>query len=580
MAKVLQGSFNTAAYEGRYLVFSWTAEQDTATNISTISWQLKGAGGSGYYMAGNFKVVIDGETVYNSTTRIELWNNTVVASGTKKITHNTDGTRSFSASAQAGIYYSAVNCKGSGKWDLTDIPRAATITSIADFTDEENPVLYYSNAAGNSVTTLQAFFSVDGINPATNVHTLSKTGTNYTFNLTEAERAQIRPYTDITGTIYCHLRTTFGTTVLENTKRVGIILVNYRPSLELTVTNSTDAALQALTGANTLIKGHNKLTVSLSAAAVKGEALTKYYVTCGTQRLDYDTNPSPIILTNVDSGEVRASVVDARSQTASDKFNYNLIDYKELTCNLTTSVPTADGEIELEISGSYYSGAFGLVDNALDLEFSYSDNGEITGWLAVHDSITIDAEAGTYRTKVLINGLDYRKTYTFAARAFDKVYTSGVESTHTTTKVKPVFDWGAEDFNLNVPLHLNGVRVPLIAEEGEKDGWRYRKWDNGYCEAWKTVTVNTALNAAWGNLYVGSTTMARQNYPFPYEGKPNEQATLQSGYAAAWLFAESMGNGVNGGYASAVYNIARPAASATVGEFYISLYVNGKLLNT
>ena len=96
----LSGSFNTTAYKGRYLTFSWTATQNVAANTSTLSWKLVGAGtGSGYYMAGNFKVVIAGETVYSSTTRIELRVGTVVASGTKTITHNTDGTKAFSASA-------------------------------------------------------------------------------------------------------------------------------------------------------------------------------------------------------------------------------------------------------------------------------------------------------------------------------------------------------------------------------------------------------------------------------------------------------------------------------------------------
>ena len=34
----LSGSFNTTAYSGRYLTFSWTATQNVAANTSTISW--------------------------------------------------------------------------------------------------------------------------------------------------------------------------------------------------------------------------------------------------------------------------------------------------------------------------------------------------------------------------------------------------------------------------------------------------------------------------------------------------------------------------------------------------------------
>lgn len=131
------GSFNTTSYStdyGKaYLTFSWSIEsQDPATNKTVINWSLKGAGlDSGHYIkAGGFKVVINGQTVYSKDTsyRIELYTGTVVASGTATITHNADGTKTFSASAEAGIYYYDVNCSGSGSWALTTIPRYATST--------------------------------------------------------------------------------------------------------------------------------------------------------------------------------------------------------------------------------------------------------------------------------------------------------------------------------------------------------------------------------------------------------------------------------------------------------------------
>lgn len=126
------GSFDTNQYSNRGLTFSWSrTNYDIAGNYSDISWELKGNGSkSGYYMAGAFTVVIDGETVYSSSDRIQLWNGTVVKTGTKRIYHNNDGTRSFSASASAGIYTYAVNVSGSGSWSLDTIPRAPSYNSI------------------------------------------------------------------------------------------------------------------------------------------------------------------------------------------------------------------------------------------------------------------------------------------------------------------------------------------------------------------------------------------------------------------------------------------------------------------
>lgn len=133
----LSGSVKSSTYGSMGLIFSWTATQDVAKNQSTIKWNVKSFGRESnfYYMAGNFKFVVDGSTVYSSSDRIELFGNgaTTVASGTKTITHNDDGSRTFKVSIEAGIYTYAVNCSGSATFTLDKIartPAAPTSCSI------------------------------------------------------------------------------------------------------------------------------------------------------------------------------------------------------------------------------------------------------------------------------------------------------------------------------------------------------------------------------------------------------------------------------------------------------------------
>ena len=139
----LSGSLQTNAWinsetgSQSWLEFSWTATQNEDENTSTISWVLKGARNvSGYVYAGGYAVVIDGDTVYSKDTnyRMELYNGTLVASGTKTLTHRQDGTRSFDVSIQGGIYTYAVNCTGEKTFELKTIPRASSISYAASVT--------------------------------------------------------------------------------------------------------------------------------------------------------------------------------------------------------------------------------------------------------------------------------------------------------------------------------------------------------------------------------------------------------------------------------------------------------------
>lgn len=130
----LSGSVSTSSYSGRYLKLSWTATQDVAANKSKVRWTLEAIGGSaGWYTTGPVTVTINGSTVYNQTSRIDQRVGTI-SSGSLDIAHNNDGTKTFSISVRAAIYYSSVNCTGSGSFTLDKIarnPNAPTSFSIS-----------------------------------------------------------------------------------------------------------------------------------------------------------------------------------------------------------------------------------------------------------------------------------------------------------------------------------------------------------------------------------------------------------------------------------------------------------------
>lgn len=128
----LSGSVKTSTYDGRGLQLSWTATQSVANNTSTISWTLKPFGGNvSWYTTGPITLKINGTTAYSTTDRIDMWSSWS-KSGTLTIAHNNDGTKSFTVSIQAAIYYSSVNCTASANFTLNKIARTPSApTSLA-----------------------------------------------------------------------------------------------------------------------------------------------------------------------------------------------------------------------------------------------------------------------------------------------------------------------------------------------------------------------------------------------------------------------------------------------------------------
>lgn len=135
-----------------------------------------------------------------------------IATASKVVTHNADGTKSCAVSAvwNTSGTYSCGTASATGTLALTRILRQANITSAPNFNDEENPTVHYTNPAGSSVTKLEMAIYT----PIQTIEwrEVSKTGTSYTFNLTETERNALRErlWNLNNKTIYFQLRTTIG----------------------------------------------------------------------------------------------------------------------------------------------------------------------------------------------------------------------------------------------------------------------------------------------------------------------------------------------------------------------------------
>lgn len=441
------------------LKFSWElSSQSVANNTSTVSWKMQlisdSSGRISSTASKNWSVTVNG-TKYSGTNKVDIAASTTktLASGSTTISHNTDGTKTFSYSfsQEFNITFSGSNIgtkSGSSSGTLTTIPRAATITSAPNFTDVDNPTIKYNNSLGNSVTSLKACIaSEDGATIFVPYRDISKTGTSYTFNLTDAERDTLRNecFDAKSMTVKFYVQTVYSGSTYRSSLAKTFSIDDAAPTVSATA-KDVGSSSTALTGdANIMIKGFNNISVSMIATAKKGASIKSYKITNGSSVINAASGEFPY----TENNKFTFSATDTRGYTTTKTVTLTMIDYISLTCNLSSLSMDAEGDLNFTISGKAFTGSFGAVNNTLTVEYRYKEDGGSYGaWTAA----TAQTSGNTYSANVSLSGLNYQSNYTFQGRVIDKI--SNKTSAEKKVKTSPLFDWGETDFNFNVPVTI------------------------------------------------------------------------------------------------------------------------------
>ena len=306
------GSITTNEVEGRSLTLSWTlSSQSVEKNTSTISWTLKGSGSaSGYVMSGAFKAVINGVTVYTSEPRIELRNTTTVASGTATIAHNSDGTKSFSLSCEAGIYTYAVSATAIGTHTLTTIPRASTISATNANMGSASTITITRASSSFTHTLTYSFGNATG----TIATKTTSTSVSWTPTLTLAN--QIPNAVSGKCTITC--KTYSGTT--EVGSKTCTMTLTVPSSVKPTITSLTAARVDGTvpTSWEIYVQSKSKATLTINGAAgAYGSTISSYSITGGGYSSTASSFTTGFLNT---SGTITftASVTDSRGRVSAN----------------------------------------------------------------------------------------------------------------------------------------------------------------------------------------------------------------------------------------------------------------------
>jgi hypothetical protein len=485
------GTFKTSAYDGACLQFDWSLKsQSTVNNQSVISWTLKGAGiKSGYwYMAGPFKCVINGTTVYQSNTRIKLYTGTVVASGELAIGHDTNGSKSFSAYAECAIYTTAVNCKGSGSWSLPDIGRASKPSLNTWPNNSPN-----FNIGDTIVVHMNRKSSVFTHTVVLKLGSYSYTiGTGVTDNISlDTDRiasnlyAQMPNSNEMTGEIEV---TTYSGSAVIGTSSCTIIahVVNSNPTFNVEYEDSNSKTVAITENNQYIIRNNSTLKISVSNAQALNSATLKSITAvvngnAYTGSLNGSTGTINVGVVNVSHDtEVAVKIVDSRGNAGQKEITVLVYDW---------TLPSAI--IKLNRKSNYYS------ESILNVNANYSSIGK-------KNEITIK-----YRTKKVANS-------TFST------YTTIQDNTDTNFTADNEYEWnvqvevsdliGKTTYNLILPKG-----IPITYTDIKKYSFGvncFPKFDNSLEVNGVCISGQVLYNSAGGTAGTVTLSDSAENYTY------------------------------------------------------------------
>ena len=356
----LSGTVKTNAdSNGRYYQLSWTATQSTANNTSTISWTLSAQGYSGNWVAERtLYVTIDGATVYSKSDRVERKVGTI-KTGTKTITHNSNGSRSFTITLGAAVYGTSVNCKGSGTFALNTIGRASTL-----------------NVSGGTLGVAQTITADRKVSSFT--HTLTWECGSYSGTIATKSTAtswSFTPPLELANTatqlypagVYFKLTTYNGSTVVGTSDQTVVMKIpaSIKPMCTVNITDPTGY----LTTYGGYVQNKSKMKITVTATPAYGSPITGYSIIANGNT--YSDNPATTnVITTSGSNTITCKATDKRNRTGSATTTINVLAYS--SPKITFTMHRCDQDGTENMTGSYCKVSYKAVITSLSNKNSKS----------------------------------------------------------------------------------------------------------------------------------------------------------------------------------------------------------------
>lgn len=414
----------------------------------------------------------------------------------------------------------------------------AKLSTAPNFNDENNPTITYTNELGNGATSVQACIAkADGAGIGVAYRDIPKTGTSYTFNLTETERTSLRNAVlngSNTLTVRFYIRTTVDNTDYYSFLERTLTIVNANPTFS-NFEFSSDDRTYALTGSrNSAIANYTNVTITISdsnkASPKKGASIVRYNSSAGTSSgVSSNVNyPVSYMLNKVNSSIITTVATDNRGlsntntvqKTIANYVNYSPMTYQPMTATRTGNVGT---QTTIAMTGTIDLVDFGDVTNEIEnAKYYYKEASSSGGFTEGASTLNVNLtqKSGTiynYSINQAVQGdlggegFDH-KAYIIKIVLSDEL--SSVESSVTLASGEPAIDVYKNRVALGMPynesnpakVQLNEMTITKFTSMGNLDNFK------SYCVSEAPIGITIYHLSFNGSMSCAILEKANSNY--------------------------------------------------------------------
>lgn len=451
-------SSNSDAYEF-YIIWEET-EVNIANNTSKVtatSYIYCKAHTAYNYNTYNHTITINGQTFTTSVAGISLSPGVVkqLASASKVITHNADGSKSINISASspnlpAGGGYGPSSGSASGTATLTTIPRASSV-ACADGNIGSSTTININRASSSFTHTLT--YNFGGL---TGTIATKTTNTSIGWTIPTTFFAKIPNSKSGQGTITC--QTYNGNTLIgSSTCTFNAFVINSNPTVSATV-QDVNSTTTALTGnANKIVKYFSNAKIVTTATPKNSATISSVKVVCSNK----SATGTNVTINNVESNVFNITATDSRGLVTSTTVTKTLVNY--IKCAITSikleRLSTTSNTVKATINGNFFNASFGAKTNTLTLKWRYRIKG---GTWNSYANLTTTKSGNTFSySGNLGTNFDFQEEYDFEVVVTDLLM-SETRTIHVTRGI-PIIDIGKNDVNINGRLNVN--ELPILEYE-------------------------------------------------------------------------------------------------------------------